>query len=269
MSLFGAILGDIAGSCLEFSGNLDPSVRLWTREDFFTDDTVLTVAHAEALLLPYSAPESQREDEYKNQLTRCYREYGRMYPHAGYGKRFRHWLKTNEPYVSFGNGSIMRVSPAAWAAGTLDDAVRLAHLSCWPTHTHPDSIGCAGMVAGAIYNARIGMAKDSILSPGTTVAELRKRGRYTESVIPTMSAAIASVYEADDFEGAIRNAVSVGGDADTIAAVAGSLAAPLYGIPSKLVDFARRKLDRQLLTVIDEFHKRYNVPVLGTEKEVA
>lgn len=253
-SLLGACLGDIAGSTLEYSGNRDTNVKLWREDGFITDDSILSVAIMDGLMN-------------ENQFEKYLRIYGGRYPHAGYGKRFKLWLVDEHPGDSQGNGSVMRVSPVAYAAKTHAECLVLAGAATKPSHNSHEAISCAMLVSSMVWLGLNGGSKEAVLgarkASGLNLPEpapieyIRKHHQYSEMVIGTVQTAIACVRDSDDFEGAIRNAVSVGGDADTIAAVTGSIAGPLYGIPDDLVKFAFGKMPPELVLTLAAFTTKY------------
>lgn len=234
--MLGALIGDLIGSTHEFAGtkvkDFHPLIHPNAQ---FTDDSVLTCAVAEALLA----------GERAEVIARRFKRWGNKYPRCGWGARFREWLwsSTLLPYGSFGNGAAMRVSPAALLARSRDEALELARLSAEVTHDHPEGIRGAQAAALAVYLALHGTQAEAIrrevaehsgydLSP--SVDEIRPHYRFDETCQGTVPQALVCALEARDFEDAIRNAVSLGGDADTLAAIAGPVAEALFGIPPPL-----------------------------------
>ena len=251
--MYGAILGDLAGSRYEFIKNTDPDVSIWDDGDFVTDDTILSCALAEALL---------GSGDFEAKL----REYYRMYPEGGYGANFHNWAKQSaDAYPSKGNGAAMRVSPVAHACATEKQVKQLAKLVTVPSHNTPEGISAAQTVALMIFSARTGadrvevlaIAGNRIMAPEPTMAEMREVCDFRELAIPAVMAAVACVREANSFEEAIRNAISTGGDADTIGAIAGSIAGPLYGIDASMIEYARTKLDASMKAVVDDFNQKW------------
>ena len=230
--MFGAILGDIIGSPYEFDrGNKSKEFPLFSHNSNFTDDTVMTIAVAEALM--DCAPNST-DNEIRQKLVDSMRKYGKLYPDAGYGNRFMVWLLSNpKPYNSYGNGSAMRVSPVAWLYNDMEAVRRMARLSADVTHNHPEGIKGAEATASAIFLARTGHSKAEIkaymeqefgYSLNRTCNEIRPAYFHVESCQETVPEAITSFLEGNDFEDVIRTAVSLGGDCDTLTAIAGSIA---------------------------------------------
>lgn len=253
--MIGAIAGDVIGSVHEYIGTKTKDFPLFDPKCFFTDDSVLTVALADALL---------HELDYAVTLKLYYRRY----PNAGYGGAFHRWASSESwaPYNSWGNGAAMRVSPAAWVADSLDGALALAEQSATVTHNHPEGIRGAQATAAAIFLARTGHGKDGIrrfvettfgYDLQRTLAEIRPDYEFNESCQETVPEAITAFLEASDFEDAIRNAISLGGDADTLACITGSIAEPYFGgVPPDIRESVLLRLDDDLLAVVAEFEQR-------------
>ena len=262
--MFGAILGDIIGSPYEFDrGNKSKEFPLFSSESHFTDDTVMTIAVAEALM--DCAPDST-DDEIRQKLVDSMRKYGKLYPDAGYGGRFMVWLNLDpKPYNSYGNGSAMRVSSVAWLYNDMETVRRMARLSADVTHNHPEGIKGAEATASAIFLARTGHSKAEIkaymeqefgYSLNRTCDEIRTAYFHVESCQETVPEAITAFLEGNDFEDVIRTAVSLGGDCDTLTAIAGSIAEGFYGVSDGLKAECRKRLDDRLLGVVERFEKR-------------
>ena len=261
--MFGAILGDIIGSPYEFDrGNKSKEFPLFSPGCQFTDDTVMTIAVAAAFM--DCAPGST-DDEIRKKLVDSMRKYGRLYPNAGYGNRFTAWLLCDpKPYNSYGNGSAMRVSPVAWLFNDIDTVRRMARLSADVTHNHPEGIKGAEATASAIFLAHTGCSKSEIkayieqefgYSLNRTCDEIRPTYFHVESCQETVPEAIAAFLEGNDFEDVIRTAVSLGGDSDTLTAIAGSIAEGFYGINDALKAECKNRLDSRLLGVVEMFEK--------------
>jgi ADP-ribosylglycohydrolase len=254
--MLGAIIGDIIGSSYEFEGIKTTKFRLFTSDSRFTDDTVLTVAVADCLL---------HDLEY----AKTFKEFGRRYPNSGYGGRFGSWLQSpdSKPYNSYGNGSAMRVSPVGFAFDTLDDVLREAEKSASPTHNHPEGIKGAQAIASAIFLARTGKWKNEIrefiekrfgYSLSRPLDEIRPDYRFDETCQGSVPEAIIAFLESTDYEDAIRKAVSLGGDADTLACMAGGIAEAFYKkIPPNIVRCTKKILDKELLAIVEEFTDRF------------
>jgi ADP-ribosylglycohydrolase len=231
--MYGAIIGDIVGSKYEFNNIKTKEFPFISEGCEFTDDTVMTVAVARALL-------HSREEKlpFKPNLIKEMQKLGRQYPYAGYGGMFSSWLHSDNPrpYNSFGNGSAMRVSPCGLIAVSLEEAISLARASAEVTHNHPEGIKGAEATAAAIFLAKSGRRKEEIGSYicdhyynlSQTLDEIRPTYRFNETCQNTVPQAIIAFLESTGYEDAIRNAVSLGGDSDTLAAITGGIAWSYY-----------------------------------------
>lgn len=281
--MLGAIFGDIVGSIYEFHNIKTKRFPLLQERSHFTDDTVMTVAVAWALIkldqaagreeLPKEAEEANGEAAWKTRvklfrtfLIESMHHIGAMYPHAGYGGQFRVWLygRDTEPYWSFGNGSAMRVSPVAWYASSLEETVDFAKVSAAVTHNHPEGIKGAVVAAGATYLARTGATKEEIRAfvakyyqINFTLDEIRPTYRFNETCQGTVPQAMQAFFESTSFEDAIRNAVSLGGDSDTLAAITGAVAEAYYGMSATETQAAAARLDPILLEILWRFKSRF------------
>jgi len=255
--MLGAIIGDIVGSIYEWDNIKTKEFHLFKETCFFTDDTVMTIAIAEGLINGGS------EDNF----IQAMKKYGRLYPDAGYGGNFNYWIfsDSTSPYNSFGNGSAMRVSPVAWFFDNLEDVEKYAEISSSVTHNHPEGIKGAKATAACIFLARSGKSKDEIKSYieskygynlNRSLNEVRENYYFNETCQETVPEAIIAFLESTDFEDAIRNAISLGGDSDTLAAICGSIAEGAYGIPKEIRDNGLSKLDKPLLEVYTHFMKK-------------
>ena len=261
--MLGAFLGDISGSRFEFGGIKSKVFRLFTDECVPTDDSVLTAAVAETCM----GADLHDEEAFKQRLAWELKRFARAYPDAGYGGAFARWVRSNrdEPYGSFGNGSAMRVSPVAWAAASLDEAERLAEWSAAVTHNHPEGIKGACAVAAAIYLARDGATKDEIrqyiasnyYDLGMTVDGIRPGYDFDVTCQGSVPQAIVCFLEGESYEDTVRNAISLGGDTDTQAAIAGSIAEAFFGIPDEIAEEGMEFLDDVLLDVYDRFKEQF------------
>lgn len=249
--MIGAIIGDIVGSVYEWNNIRTKEFPLFRENCFFTDDTVMTISVAEALM------NGGAEDDFIDAM----KEYGRMYPDAGYGGRFGAWLFSNsrKPYRSWGNGSAMRTAAVGWWCDSLAETRALAARAAGVTHDHPEGIKGAESTAAAIFLARTGYSKAEIkeyvehefgYDLSRTLDEIRPSYRFNESCQETVPQAITAFLESADFEDAIRNAVSLGGDSDTLAAITGSIAEAAYGVPEWMKDKAQEYLDEPLRDVL-------------------
>lgn len=261
--MYGAILGDIIGCPFEFDrGDKTKNFPLFSAGSEFTDDTVMTIAVAEAFMEAISC--GAVEQEIKEILVEKMQEYGKRYPYAGYGSRFSWWLAENnpEPYNSYGNGSAMRVSSVAWLYNDIISVVNAARISAEVTHNHPEGIKGAQATAAAIFLARTGASKAKIKSfiqgefgydLSRTCDQIRPTYRHVESCQETVPEAITAFLEGESFEDVIRTAVSLGGDCDTLTAIAGSIAEAFYGVPEDLKEECRNRLTTDLGTVLHRF----------------
>ena len=261
--MYGAILGDIIGSPFEFDrGDKTKNFDLFSEGCDFTDDSVMTIAVGEALLVVGSeATVKEIEDAVASNMQ----DWGKRYPHAGYGGSFRHWLKENKPkpYGSYGNGSAMRVSAAGWLYDSIERTREVARATANVTHNHPEGIKGAEATASAIYMARKESSKEEIkeyierefhYNLDRTLDEIRPGYHMDETCQRTVPEAIIAFLESKDFEDAIRNAVSLGGDTDTLGAITGSIAEAFYGISDVLIAECRSRLDEGLMMdILDEF----------------
>lgn len=261
--MYGAILGDIIGSPFEFDrGDKTKDFKLFSRRSHFTDDSVMTLAVCEALL---KVGQDATVKEIEDAVITSMQSWGRRYPHAGYGGYFRRWLTAchPEPYNSFGNGSAMRVSAAGWLYDSLEKTRVVAKATANVTHNHPEGIKGAEATASAIFMARNDSSKEEIkkyienefhYDLNRTLNEIRPGYHMDETCQKTVPEAIIAFLEAKDFEDAIRNAVSLGGDTDTLGAITGSIAEAYYGIPEWLMTECRKRINRDMRVVLDDFN---------------
>lgn len=264
--MYGAILGDIIGSPYEFDqGNKIKTFPLFSQRSTFTDDTVMTLAVAEAFL---DREETETDDTTRYRLVKSMQHWGKAYPHAGYGTRFLDWLwsENPQPYHSYGNGSAMRVSAAAWLFDELSTVRYMARLSAEVTHNHPEGIKGAEATAAVIFLGRTGRSKAEIrtyverefgYSLSRTCDEIRPGYFHVESCQQTVPEAITAFLEGENFEDVIRTAVSLGGDCDTLAAIAGALAEGFYGVPERLKNACRSRLPNPLLEILQRFDEKW------------
>ena len=284
--MFGAIYGDIVGSVYEFNNIRTKDFELFSEKSKFTDDTVMTLAVANTLIKfdevmknddVFTASKPNKR-EGPNAPWRCHlnlfrtflisemHRLGEQYPNAGYGGHFRIWLrkKQTEPYESYGNGSAMRVSPVAWYANSLDECIDFAKASAEVTHNHPEGIKGAVVTAGATYLARTGATMEDIKAfvakyykIDFTLDEIRPTYRFNETCQDTVPQAMQAFFESTSFEAAIRNAISVGGDSDTLAAITGAVAEAYYGMTESEAQDVTERLDTTLLKIAEDFRKRF------------
>ena len=266
--MYGAILGDMIGAPYEFDrGNKSKEFPLFRKRSHFTDDTVMTVAVADALL----EAKDKEPEEIRAAVVRSMQKWGRKYPNAGYGGKFYWWLKDNDPqpYGSWGNGSAMRVSSAGWLFGTLEETRKAARLTAEVTHNHPEGVKGAEATAAAIFLAWTGSTKEEIkeyivrefgYDLSRTCDEIRPGYRHVENCQQTVPEAITAFLEGKDFEDVIRTAVSLGGDCDTLTCIAGGIAEAFYGVPEELKVECRRRLPEDMREVLDRFTGRSRFP---------
>ena len=253
--MIGAIAGDVIGSIYERYGIKTKDFPLFDWRCRFTDDTVLTVAVAEALM---------NGGDY----TQSFRSYFQRYPDAGYGGSFYNWARSAEvrPYGSFGNGSAMRVSPVAYAFDDMRAVLEEAKRSAEVTHNHPEGIRGAQATAAAVFLARCRTPKSEIRAYieeyfeydlRHSLDEIRPRYEFDVTCQGTVPVALRAFLEAEDYEDAVRNAISMGGDSDTLACIAGSIAGPYFGVPSFIEVEVPSRLNADLCAVVDRFTGRF------------
>jgi ADP-ribosylglycohydrolase len=252
--MIGAIAGDMIGS--PYERHPTKKFDLTITVAGFTDDTVLTLAVANAILTGVDYADSIKS-------------FARRHPTAGYGGSFKHWMwsRENKPYNSFGNGSAMRVSPVGFAFESAGEVLEQARRSAEVSHNHPKGIKGAQATALAVFMARQGADKETIRKEiqtrfsydlGRTVDGIRPAYRYDVSCQGSVPESIIAFLDADDYETTIKNAISLGGDADTMACIAGGIAQAFYKkVPAGIVSKVRDKLTRDLLAVLDRFHEKF------------
>ena len=272
--MLGAIIGDIVGSIYEFDNIKTKNFNLFTNEMFFTDDTVMTIAIADAIM---------NGGQHKN-FIQSMKKWGCNYIEKSYGASFINWLtsETSEPYNSWGNGSAMRVSPCGWIAKLsepFEEGLKLtedlAKKSAEVTHNHPEGIKGAQATASSIFFMRHGKSKNAIeeyknklkdyiqnkykYDLNFTLNEIRPSYAFNESCRKTVPQAIVSFLESENFEDAIRNAISIGGDSDTLAAITGSIAEAAYGIPENIKEKAISYLDNEIKELYNKWANFINL----------
>ncbi len=255
-TIIGAVIGDVIGSVFEWDNTKTVDFDLFNPRCTFTDDTVLTMAIADCIL-------------HKKDFAKTVLEYGRKYANRGYGGRFASWLKYGnlEPYNSFGNGSVMRVSSVGFAFDDIETVLEIAKKSAEITHNHPEGIKGAQGIASAIFLARQTKPKKEIKNFITstfnynldfTLDEIRPDYEFDVTCQGSVPQAIVAFLESKDFENAIRLAISLGGDSDTIACMTGGIASAYYKkIPDNILDFVVSKLPDEFIKIIKEFDTRY------------
>lgn len=257
--LLGAVAGDTIGSPYEFDCNNVKTTEfpLFNRASGWTDDSVMTVAIADAIMEGLS-------DE---TAVSCMQKWGQAFPYAGYGGNFRYWLVSENPqsYNSWGNGSAMRVSAVGWAYDTLEEVEKYAEISARVTHNHPEGIKGAKSVAAAIFLARAGKSKEEILDyvertygypiSKMTCDKIRPTYHMDESCQNTVPQAFCAFREGNSFEEVARLAVSLGGDSDTLCCIACAMAEAVYGIPAEIQQETINRLDERMLKMLIRFQK--------------
>lgn len=260
--MLGSIIGDIIGSTYEFKNANRYDFEPFPTGSGFTDDTVLTIAVADAILT-------------KRDYAETLKEYSLNYPGRGYGTWFSQWIymENPKPYNSYGNGSAMRVSPVGWAFDTLGETLKEAEKSSAVTHSHPEGKKGAKVVAAAIFLARTGHDKKEIkkfieksyhYNLGRTLAEIRPFYSFNETCQKTVPEALLCFLESENFEDAIRKAIWLGGDSDTLACITGGIAEAYYReMPREWIDKSVRLLDDKLKETVDRFRDKYIIPYTG------
>jgi len=269
--LIGAIIGDIVGSRFEFNNHRNKNFELFTKDCHVTDDSIMTLAVAKAIMETERIIKPSLADNYENgyyslleeMSVRYMREIGRKYPDCGYGERFIQWVFcTNpEPYNSFGNGAAMRISPVGFIARTESEVRELSEIVTSVTHNHEEGLKGAEATALAIFMARNGCTKSEIRNKinrsyyplNFTIDGIRDSYQFNETCQDTVPQAIVAFLESSSFEDAIRTAISVGGDSDTLAAITGSIAEAYYGVPEIIRKRALTYLDDELRAIYDEW----------------
>ena len=260
--MLGAIVGDIVGSRYEFNNIRTKNFELFAPNCMFTDDSVMTLAIAKSLLEYNNDYEKLKDITINNMVT-----IGRKYPRCGYGGHFYSWIMTenHKPYNSFGNGAAMRVSACGFVANSIEEVKKLSRAVTEISHNHPEGIKGAEATAVAIYLARMGKSIDLIkkyivdnyYDIDFTLDEIRETYQFNEICQDTVPQALEAFFESENFEDAIRNAISIGGDSDTIGAITGGIAEAYYGIPMKIRVKAKTYLDMELLAILEEFEGKY------------
>ena len=266
--MIGAIVGDIAGSRFEWHNRKSKRFTFMKGEGEsrhpcrFTDDSVMTLAVADAIMKWREAGGGSYDALSAETVVRM-QEFGRLYPRAGYGGAFRRWLRDEapQPYNSWGNGSAMRVSACGWAGRTRDEVKAMSRAITEVTHNHPEGIKGAEATAVATFLARTGKTMEEIKAVvvrdyyplGFTLDEIRPTYAFDVSCQGSVPQALEAFFESTSFEDAIRNAISIGGDSDTIGAICGAVAGAYYGVPDDIRAKAEGFLDQHLLETLHAF----------------
>ena len=272
--MIGAIIGDIVGSVYEFDNIKTKDFPFFSPGCEPTDDSVMSLAVAKSIL------EAEDLEALAGITVANMVWLGNRYPHAGYGGRFYQWLKKGKytphpgPYNSFGNGSAMRASPCGFAAKTLEDALSMARVTAEVTHNHPEGIKGAKATAAAIFLARTGAKMDEIKAYITahfysidfTLDQIRPAYKFDVSCQGSVPQALEAFFESVSYEDAIRNAISIGGDSDTIACIAGGIAEAYWGVPDSIRQKGMRFLDATQKSLLDAFETKYPSPPMKQER---
>ena len=262
--MYGALLGDMIGAPYEFDmGNKTKDFELFNPEVTYTDDSVMTIAVAQALL---ACGRDAEKAEITKSVVKCMQDWGARYPYVGYGGKFVHWLSdpNPQPYNSWGNGSAMRVSAVGWLYDTIERTREVARWTAQVTHNHPEGIKGAEATSSVIFMAREGRTKQEIkdyivkefgYDLSRTCDEIRPGYSHVESCQETVPQAIISFLEGTDLEDTIRNAISLGGDTDTLACIAGSMAEAYFGVPENMKKECVSRIEHDMLNVLKAFDK--------------
>ncbi len=270
----GSIIGDIVGSVYEFHTIKQKNFKFFKDKCFFTDDTVMTCAVAKASI---DYTDNRSIPLFKLNVINNMVELGRKYPKAGYGTSFYKWLMSDihEPYNSFGNGSAMRTSSVAYIANSLEEAEELAKAQAEVTHNHPEGIKGAQAIAAAIYLARTHEDKETIreyienkyYNLDFNIKDIYRKYQYDITCQGSVPYAIKAFLEGEDFEDSIRNVISLGGDADTLACMTGGIAEAYYGVPEEYMEYKNRYLTEELIDIVDSFQTIYQEKTTEKEKK--
>ena len=257
--MLGAIIGDVCGSPYEFESDKTKTFPFFQGGCRATDDSIMTIAVGCALV----SSDYHNKEDFQKKLISLMRQLGNAHSDAGYGFRFYQWLQNESlgPYNSYGNGSAMRVSPTAWIAKTLKEAETLAEWSAEVTHNHKEGIKGAQAISACIFLARNGKTKSEIkdyiqenyYDLDFTLDEIRPSYKFDVTCQGSVPQGIMCFLESTDFEDAVRNAISLGGDGDTIGAMAGAIAEAYYGIPENLAEEVFDYLDTDLIDYFNEY----------------
>lgn len=256
--MIGAIIGDIVGSIYEWNNHRSKNFEFFGQGCFATDDSIMTIAVAKALM--------DCNGDYSDLSAKAIiamQELGRPYPNCGFGGYFYNWIYSDnpKPYGSYGNGSAMRISPVGWVAKDIKQAIELSRKVTEISHNHPEGIKGAESAAVAIFLARQGKTMEEIRKYITehyypidfTLDEIRGTYQFNETCQDTVPQAFEAFFESTSFEDAIRNAISIGGDSDTLAAITGGIAEAYWSIPAEIRRKGISYLDKQLLSIVTEF----------------
>ncbi len=260
--MIGAIVGDIVGSRFEWNNHRSKDFDLFSNQCFFTDDSVMSLAVCDALMRS-----SPNYHDLSDRVVESMQTMGRSYPNCGYGDSFYRWLYSDMPmpYNSFGNGAAMRVSGCGYVATSIDEVKQFSRTVTQVTHNHPEGIKGAEATAMAVFLARNGKKQSEIrdfivknyYSMNFSLDSIRDSYQFNETCQDTVPQALEAFFESTGFEDAIRNAISIGGDSDTLAAITGAVAEAYYGVPTNIREHALTFLDERLLHILFEFENHY------------
>lgn len=260
--MLGAIIGDIVGSRFEWDNHRSKDFEFFTDDCFPTDDSIMSLAIVQAILIS-----KENYSDLSENTIKCMQNIGRNYPDCGYGGHFFDWIFSDNPvpYNSFGNGSAMRVSAVGFVANSIEEAKEISRLVTEVSHNHLEGIKGAEATSVAIYMAKTGSdiyeIKDFIdknyYPMNFTINEIRDTYQFNETCQETVPQALNSFFESTSFEDAIRNAISIGGDSDTVAAICGGVAEAYYGIPADIRKKALTFLDKRLMDILIQFENKY------------
>ena len=253
--LYGAITGDIVGSIYEFANIKSKTFPLFSEYGHITDDSCMTIALAKAI-----SEWKKHGGDLQELATKYMREIGNLFPDMGYGAQFWQWLVHQDkgPYNSWGNGAAMRISAAGWFGKDLNEVKHISYMVTSVTHNHIEGIKGAEATAVAIWAARQGCSKEEIadyIQTNYSVEDLQEDYDWDSSCQGTVPPALQCFFESESFEDAIRNAISIGGDSDTIGAITGAVAEAFYGVPNEIKEQTRSYIPKELLKIVDELEK--------------
>lgn len=264
--MLGAIIGDVVGSRFEWANNKSKDFEFFNESCFPTDDSIMSLAVAKSIMDCNGDYDKLHDIVIKNMVS-----IGRRYPNCGYGGHFYSWIMTDnhEPYNSFGNGSAMRVSSCGYVGKDLDEVKKLSKIVSEVSHNHPEGIKGAEAVAVSIYLARTGKnieeikkyIKENYYNIDFTLDEIRETYKFNETCQETVPQALEAFFESNSFEDAIRNAISIGGDSDTLACITGGIVEAYYGVPEDIKNKVLTYLDELQSSIYFEYEKKYVLKV--------
>lgn len=258
--MLGAVVGDVIGSLYEVNNIKEKDFSLFSNQSRYTDDSVMSCAIAQSCI---DYCKNRNIENFRKSVIKNMRTLGRLHINAGYGGTFIRWILTKNPvpYNSWGNGSAMRVSPVAWISDSIEECEQLAEVSASVSHNHPEGVKGAKAIASAVFMANNGFDKEDIKNYiekkyydlNFNLDDIRDEYKFDVSCQGSVPQAIKAFLEGNDFEDVVRDAVSIGGDSDTIAAMAASIAEAYYGIPKDIVDMTNAYLSSDLKQILSDF----------------